>query len=256
MTVYLEKVTLKFPHFASEFTSRLAALLDLFGYNENHILRLTNSNQQFYPELQVNFQAGCSEVVADFTLSDGKSIHAKVENSTGLNKQSPHSYQLLSVETVNQRLMTSGISMVGLDHVGINLPWFASELHPKIIQLREALSARCLYHRFPTGEPWDFIIPGDIDEIGKQKTIDYSIVRRPKLELVSFDKTSTPLVQFDIGVNVGYESFSGSFPESLHDSKLNNTWVYLETPYSVDVCLVMNEFSESDWSEFFSGCRL
>jgi hypothetical protein len=256
MTVYLEKITVRLPGTNTEFTNSLASLIEVLGHNENHILKLTSSSQSFYPELLLDFWSECSEIMTDFILSNGEIVCVKVENSTGLSKQSPHSYQPLSVETVIQRLVTSGVRLVGIDHVGFNLPWFSPDLHPRILQLREELSSRCLYHRFPTGESWDFIIPGDNDEISNRKAVDYTIVRRPKFELVSFDKTSTPLIQFDIGVSVGYERFSLLFPESLNDPELRNVWVYLETPYTIDVCLVMNEFTEHDWSDFFTGFRL
>lgn len=50
MTVYLEKITVKFPGANTEFTNSLAALIDVLGRNENHILRLTSSNPSFYPK--------------------------------------------------------------------------------------------------------------------------------------------------------------------------------------------------------------
>jgi len=113
-----------------------------------------------------------------------------------------------------------------------------------------------LYHRFPTGEPWDFIIPGDKEEIAKGKEIDYNTIRRPKFELVSFGNALTPLLQFDVAVNASYERFAALFPEALNDPEFRNVWLYLENPYPVDVCLVLNEFTARDWSDFFQGCRL
>ena len=201
-------------------------------------------------------RSGQSDIMTDFTLSDGEINSFKIENTTGISKQSPYSYKHLSVETVNQRLVSSEVRLIGIDHAGFNLPWFSSGLHPCILQLREKLSSRCLYHRFPTGEPWDFIIPGDNDEIANCKAVDYTRVRRPKFELVSFSNASTPLVQFDISVNAGYEQFSQLFPEALNDPKFGNIWVYLESPYEVDVCLVINAFTERDWSDFFKGFRI
>jgi hypothetical protein len=180
----------------------------------------------------------------------------KVENSTGQSKQNPYPYKHLDVETVRQRFATSGIRLIEIDHVGFNLPWFSSGVHPRILQLRNQLSSRCLYHRFPTGEPWDFIIPGDKDEISNRKAVDYSEVRRPKFELVSFKNASTPLIQLDISVNAPYERFLELFPESLNDPEFRNIWLYLDSPCPVDVCLVINEVSEHDWSDFFKGCRL
>jgi hypothetical protein len=88
-----------------------------------------------------------------------------------------------------------------------------------------------LYHEFPTGEPWDFIIPGDTHEIDHHKAVDYTKIRRPKFEVVSFDKASTPLIQFDVGVNLNYETFAPLFPESINDPEFRNIWVYLENPF-------------------------
>ena len=253
---YLERITVAFPETDTEFTHGLAALIGELGHDENRVFRLTGSSPAFYPQIAVDFQSGRSDIMTDFTLSTGEVDSVNVENSTGVSKPSPHSYQHLSLATVTHRLTTSAARLIGIDHVGFSLPWFASDVHPRIFQLREKLSSRCLYHRFPTGEPWDFIIPGDADEIANRKALDYSKARWPKFELVSFDKASTPLIQFDVGVNLGYESFSLLFPESLNDPDFKNVWVYLETPYPVDVCLVLNEFSAGDWSDFFKGCRL
>jgi len=256
MAIYLERVIVRFPNTNAEFTNSFASLVGVLGQNENHVLKLTSSCQGFYPQLLLDFQPVHTDILTDFVLSDGEIISIKVENSTGLDKQSPHSYEPLSVETVTQRLVTSEVRLIGIDHVGFNLPWFSSDSHPRILQLREKLSPRCLYYRFPTGEPWDFIIPGDDDEIANRKAVDYAKVRRPKFELVSFDNASIPLIQFDIGVSVGYERFLQLFPEALNDPEFKNIWVYLASPYTVDVCLVINEFTERDWSDFFKGFRL
>jgi hypothetical protein len=256
MTTYLERITVSFPDTDTEFTKGFVSLTELLGWKQDRIARLTRSSQGFYPELVVDFGSRCLDILTDFSLSNGETISVQVENSTGLSRPSPHSYRPLSVETVDHRLVTSGVRLIELDHVGFNLPWFSSGLHPRIVQLREELSSLCLYHTYPTGEPWDFIIPGDIDEIANHKAVDYTQVRRPKFEVVSFNSASTPLIQFDIGVNAGYERFSRLFPESLNDPEFRNIWVYVETPYAVDVCLVINELAEEDWSGFFQGCRL
>jgi hypothetical protein len=255
-TVYLESIVVRLPHTPAEFAAGLASLLDVLGQSENNVLELHSSAPRLYPKLFVDFQAEQADIRTDFVLSNGQLLSVMVENTTGLNKQSPHSYRPLSVETVHHRLTTAGIRLVGIDHMGCNLPWFSAGWHPRISQLRQELSARCLYHRFPTGEPWDFIIPGDKEEIAKRKDIDYNTVRRPKFELVSFDNASTPLIQFDVGVNASYERFVALFPEALNDPEFRNVWIYLESPYPVDVCLVLNEFTERDWSDFFQGCRL
>lgn len=256
-TVYLESVVVKLPNTNVEFTDGIVALLDVLGQNENYVLGLTGSDQDYYPKLFVDFRSEHSDIITDFVLSNGEVTSVKVENSTGLSKPSPHLYKPVSVGTVNQRFIALGARLMAIDHVGFNLPWFSSDLHPITLQLRKELSLKCLYHKFPTGEAWDFIIPGDLDEIVNRKTVDYTQVRRPKFELVSFHKTSTPLIQFDVSVDASYERFLHLFPESLNDPGLRNIWVYLENPYTIDVCLVINEFAaESDWSDFFNGFRL
>jgi hypothetical protein len=254
--VYLERITVRFPHTHIEFTSQLALLLDALGQVENHVLDLTSSDQSFFPIIRIDFQSEHAAVLTDFTLSNGETTSVKIENSTGLNKQSPHSYKPIRVGTVSERFLASGVKLVGIDHVGFNLPWFSSGLHPAILGLREHLSSQCLYHEFPTGEPWDFIIPGDTHEIDHHKAVDYTKIRRPKFEVVSFDKASTPLIQFDVGVNLNYETFAPLFPESINDPEFRNIWVYLENPFPIDVCLVINRFGDGDWSEFFKESRL
>jgi hypothetical protein len=253
---YLESITVRFPDTDAKFANDFALLTDMLGWGEDRIARLTRSSQDFYPRLLVDPSSGCADTLGDFRLSNGETISVKVENLTGLSRPSLHSYQPLSIETVDRRLVNSGLKLVGVDHIGFNLPWFSPGLHPTLVQLREILSPRCLYHRYPTGEPWDFIIPGDVDEITGGKPVDYAQVRRPKFELVSFDGASTPLIQFDIGAKADYDTFAALFPESLHDPEFRNIWVYLETRYTIDVCLVINEFTEQDWSGLFRGCRL
>lgn len=82
------------------------------------------------------------------------------------------------------------------------------------------------------------------------------MVRRPKFEIVSFDKASTPLLQLDIQMNTSYEILQGLFPEALDDPLICNLWIYLEYPYGLDICLVANGFSEKDWSSYFAGSRI
>jgi hypothetical protein len=254
---YLEKIAIRFPNSDTFFPRALKSQIDVLGHNENGLFVIDRSENGFFPEILFDFQSERVEVITDFILSDNKIISVKMENIIGKSKQSPFLYKYIGVETVNRRLLNSRVRITGIDHVGFNLPWFSSGLHPSILKLRENLSSRCLYHKYPTGEPWDFIIPGDKDEIARYKKVDYKRVRRPKFELVSFGNASTPLIQIDVSVDVGYDIFSTLFPESLNDPQFKNIWLYLETPYPIDVCLVINKFDEkSDWSGYFEGLRL
>jgi hypothetical protein len=255
-STYLESITIGFPGSHADFNRRLASLLAALGRNKPPRMEVTGSDPGFTPRLAVDFQSPRSGVHADFRIAGGAIDTVEVENSTGVRKQSPHIYRPLGIEEVARRLASAGISPAGVDHMGVNLPWFEPGLHPRILRLREKFSAACLYHRYPTGEPWDFILPGDRDEISGRKPVDYGRVRRPKFELVSFEKSSTPIVQIDLGINRKFEDFLPLFPEALADPEFRNIWVYLENPHAIDICLVMNEYSEGDWCGFFKGHRL
>ena len=253
---YLSKIVFRFPNTNREFRGKFLQLIEILGRSKNRVFELHTSDQNYYPKQYLNFQNEGSNVLVEFMFANGEAISVKLENSTGEYRQSPHSFTRLKIDHVIQKLSEFGISLISVDHVGFNLPWFSSGLHPQIGQLRDKLQMKCLYHQFPTGEQWDFIIPGDLEEIYGHKIIDYAKVRRPKFEIVSFDKDSTPLVQFDFHFDTRYENLVKIFPEALADPEIRNIWIYLESPYGIDVCLVANESSENDWSNFFEGSRI
>lgn len=152
----------------------------------------------------------------------------------------------------------TGVDHTGVDHTGFNLPWF-NGTHPTILKLREDLADSCLYHNFPEHiekADWDFIIPGTSDEISKIVETDYELVRKPKIEIVSFDSCSTPLVQFEIEVNERYSRFSKLFPEGIKIPEINSVWVYIRYLSNLDFCFVLNETSNGDWSREFKNERL
>ena len=116
--VYLERITVKFPSTHFEFPDQLAVLIDVLGWSQNHVLELACSDQRFFPKIRVDFQCENSAILTDFTLSNGETTSVIIENSTGLNKHSPHMYQPISVGTVSQRFLASGVRLAGIDHVG------------------------------------------------------------------------------------------------------------------------------------------
>jgi len=121
--------------------------------------------------------------------------------------------------------------------------------------LRNKLKDKSLYHLFPTGDNWDFVIPGSLEEISGAIPVDYELDRKPKFEIVSFDGCSTPLVQIDIATNLEYEYIKDLFPEGIHLDDIKSVWVYLKSNYSFDVCLVLNEAGRG-WTKFFKDHRL
>ena len=252
---FLENIKILFPE-EQEFIGQLFKLLGRLGAYQKDGFEFASSSRAYYPKLQIMSDKKLACVRVDFEISDGRVFSERVVNETGIEKLSPHTYQPVNIDDAASRLNSAGLTIVGLDHLGFNLPWFSSPLHPRIANLRAALSPMCLYHGFPTGEAWDFILPGDSDEIGGLKEIDYSLIRKPKFEIVSFEKASMPLVQIDVSLQAGYDEFAGLFPEALKDPQFGNIWIYLENRFTIDVCLVINPFSAGDWSHFFKGSRL
>jgi len=252
---YLECIAIEFPT-GPKFMGKLLSLVGGLGRNGDDLFEFDRSNLEFYPRLSIGTGSSGGETLVKFVFSDGRTTFEKVENSTGVEKQSPHAYGYVSLETVNDRLASASLALTGVDHLGFNLPWFGPGLHPRIAALRSVLSPACAYHRFPTGENWDFILPADPEEIRFRKEMDYSIPRCPKFELVSFEKASKPVIQLDVSTPATFETLAKIFPESLKDPQIGNIWVYLRNGFTIDVCLVLNPASETDWSAFFKGYRL
>lgn len=253
---YLENIIIHLPNITTNFISDLSTLLRPVWRRNEDGYTVIPSNEYYLPKILVNSNSEKSHAVVDFQLTNYETISVYIKNITAIDKQSSYIYSHIEVEDVLNRLCKKRAEILSIDHVGFNLPWFNKGIHPAIRDLRNRLKGICLYHYFPTGELWDFIIPGDSAEIRKRKSIDYSQNRKPKFEIVSFDKASTPLIQIDVALNMKYPEFKSLFPEALDDPSMKNIWIYLKSPYDVDICLVVNEYIEGDWSCFFKGHRL
>lgn len=242
----LNRVDIVLPDHDSEFFSKLINFLNPFGVNKEESFLLKPSNPEYLPLTRLKSgPVSIPEVVFN-------EKHVQIVNITGVEKENPLEYSPLSLDEVVERLSGTPLNM--LDHVGFNLPYFDG-VHPKILALRDNLKEHCLYHLFPSGEAWDFIIPGTVDEI-QGKSVDYSLIRKPKFEIVSFDICSRPLIQIDFSVKTSYNEITSMFPEGIHDDNLHNVWVYVQNPYDLDICFVVNEPVEGNWSNFFEGSRL
>ena len=242
----LTRVDIVLPDTDEEFFDQLTGFLGFFGYVEDQHLRFRMSNPHYNPVLGLT----TAPVDIPVAVMDGKTI--KIQNTTGVEKENQWEYTPLSLTDVIKRLELYPLNL--LDHIGFNLPYFDG-VHPEISELRNEFKNECLYHQFPSGEPWDFILPGSTKEISGAD-IDYSATRKPKLEIVSFDGCSTPIIQIDFSVNATYNEIVSTFPEGINDDNLHNVWVYVQNPYSIDICFVVNEPVEGDWSDFFEGSRL
>jgi hypothetical protein len=242
---YLKQIKYQLPDSDNNFIQNINA----------YTLPLNTTEQDYYPKTEFIFSN--TEIPAvSFVFDNGEEHKVEIKNSTGQDKQSPHKYTPLEMDIFIARV--KDFKLVAVDHTGFNLPWFESGIHPEILKLREFLKDKSLYHEFPkqlADEPWDFILPGTIDEISRKK-VDYQKTRRPKIEIVSFPKSSTPLIQIDIQLDGNYEDLLKLFPEAIAVPSMRNLWVYIKNDYGIDICFVLNEVQEKDWSYYFENCRL
>ena len=219
---------------------------------QNHdVLEIKQTINESLPKLEIQFKH-VEQPVIDF-IGDDFTFSRDISNETGQNRSSPHSYQLIPITELRDRIHEAG-NITIIDHIGVNFPWFDG-LSPTIAELRSRLGDSSAYYRFPTGEDWDFILPATRHEI-ESGAIDLDLVRRPKLELVSFEKASTPIIQIDCITTIEYSKLKKIFPEAIIDDELYNIWVYIENSFGVDICFVLNGPRENDWSNFFKGHRL
>jgi hypothetical protein len=242
----LEKVELNFPEIARPLIQELE---NFFWFNE--LLKPINNN--FYPFIEIKTLPKKNLTVNFCTTKECLSID--VVNQSGTEWESKYSYVPISFDEFKGR--SDLFKIKSIDYLGVNLPWKKEDgVHPTILNLRDKLKSSCLYYLFPTGETRDFIIPGTKNEILQQKPVDYTLTRKPKFELVSFEGSSMPLVQIDLAVDSKYSYFKKIFPEAILFDDIKSAWVYLKTEYYFDICIVLNESSKHDWGKFFIKSRL
>ncbi len=246
----LTKIAFHLPNNDHVFGDELLSFLAAFGKRDGDQIVLHKSDQNFVPNIAFELSQIIKPEVS-FITSDHQ-ITLAISNKTGQEQKSPETYQPISIDIFKARM--AELELARLDHVGFNLPWLEG-VHPDIATLRKTLPKQSAYYRFPTGEEWDFILPATEEEV-RTNVIDLTKDRHPKLEVVSFKKSSTPLIQIDFTVRERFEKLTLLFPEGIADNHLKNVWVYLTNPYGIDICLVAGEYQDGDWSEFFSGNRL
>jgi hypothetical protein len=249
----LQTITIEFPVKETQFAHELFRILHPVASIRANGLLFNKSDPALLPNLQFAV-AEIAECRVIFALDNTRTIKTDLVNMTGVKKDSPHDYGYYTIQELETKLKDLPICI--LDHIGFNLPWFAGGTHPLVAFLQSNLKNKALYHLYPTGEPWDFIIPGTKEEISNMSVIDYTKNRKPKFELVSFEKSSTPLIQIDISVDGSHSEIKKRFPKALHVDELSQSWVYITNPLGIDICFVLNEQKNSDWSDFFALSRL
>jgi hypothetical protein len=252
---FLRQVTYKLPKSNSDFTEIFLNYLSSVGNKAYQELTLKNSRENFFPITSILFTSITTPLV-QFLFSDSTSLEVEITNITGESKSNPHAYSPITIEDFVKRV--APYKLKHIDHTGFNLPYFKG-IHPTILELREKLKKVCLYHTFPKhleDAPWDFILPATEEEINTAVVTDYSLNRKPKIEIVSFDKSSTPLIQLDVQLKGRYGDWIKIFPEAIQVPELKSLWVYVKNDFGIDVCFVLNEVNDKDWSYHFSKDRL
>ncbi|HRN69850.1 MAG TPA: hypothetical protein PLS49_01585 [Candidatus Woesebacteria bacterium] len=247
----LQKINIILPNTDIQLNKQILHFLSHFGEISDFQINFTKSQNNFFPNISLKFEDFSIPVVRFY--ADSHPIHVELVNKTDIEKKSTYSYSHIEMSDFIKRL--EGVEITYLDHVGFDLPWFDG-IHPEMLELRQTLKLKSLYHLFPTGEAWDFIIPGTEKEMAHKTTIDYSKVRKPKFEIVSLNTVSVPLIQIDFSIKAPYADLVKLFPEAIHDKELKNMWVYITNPYNIDICFVVNEHVDGDWSNFFRESRI
>lgn len=248
----LENVTIILPESPDDFGHKLINLLSDIGVVQHQTIFFRPTSSEYFPKLAISFVKKTQPQV-EFHFADMSTIYCQLINTSGQIKRSPERYTSVTIDNFIHRLAPFQLTFV--DHIGFNLPWFDG-VHPEILELRKKLCSTSLYYLFPSGAAWDFILPGTTDEIRHIGDPNLNLVRRPKFELVSFNKSSTPLIQIEIITSATFAQIKEAFPEGIAVSKAKNVWIYIENNYGIDVCLVLNQSTNKDWSSYFSGHRM
>ena len=249
----LTQIKFTLPSQDKSFTEQFTTYLSSQGERNRSGITLNISQEEYFPKTSFQFT---DKPYVLFCFEDGDEVEVAINNVTDVTKKSPYPYSHITLETFIDRMKQ--FPLMGIDHTGFNLPYFDG-IHPQILTLREKLKDACLYHTFPKhieDAPWDFIIPGTREEIERSVEVDYHQTRKPKFEIVSFDSASTPLIQIDIQVKGHFEDFAKAFPEAIHIPEIKNVWVYIKNDFGIDVCFVVNENADKDWSYEFRNERL
>ncbi len=140
-----------------------------------------------------------------------------------------------------------------VDHTGVNLPTRATS--PEQWQeLVGAIAATATMYRYPTGEPWPFVLPSSTDEL-HDDIRDFIVGREPRFELVHDEWQTQTEWQFALWTDLTRAELEKLFPEpegitfpGLEDIfrviKIRHPWPGLGIRF--DLCYRIDD-GPSDW---------
>lgn len=186
-------------------------------------------------------------------ITDEEQIHVGITDSTGESKRSPHTYSPIALSDFLSRM--DGISLGVMDHIGFDLPWFQGT-RPDIVRPEKNFAPPLCVSLVADKRGLGFYLTCDKKEICSQSELNYSLVRRPKFEIVSISKVSTPIIQFEFHVHKTFQELTAFFPEAIAVENPGNVWVYIKNSIDVDICFVLNEYRDGDWGGFLKNNRI
>jgi hypothetical protein len=155
------------------------------------------------PRLSLITTAG--DTLIELPLTDGAHTWRAVTNRE--EQGDDDSLALLPIDALYQRLQGR---VVRLDHTGVNLPTMDNHRRSWDMLNHDLATSGNLY-RYPSGEPWHFLLPATDEEFltGIQS---FAVGRGPKFELVHDPTLRHPLIQIDIHTDLPRIEVERRFP--------------------------------------------
>lgn len=217
-----------------EFLCELFSNLD---YADGTKEKIVLGNKDMYPKIAFYLSDEVDTICVDFGQEDIKFFTRTVESNYDVKRH--------SAGVVLKKLKGH---IVRIDHVGFNAP---SMLYSKDEwnSLIKNLSFKCNLYSYPTGEPWPFILPSNIEE-HEGEIENFNLVREPRFELVYDDYTDKNTIQIDLGVDMTKEEVEKLFPgdDGIYVVGLENILkcIYVDFGFTYDFRLDIRYKSNRD----------
>lgn len=243
----LEKIEYKFPK--DEKSCELFNLLKVLFKNVEYAKILDNkiellSNDNLNPKTIFKFENNIKEVQLDICNNKYLNLLNKKPISDNFDD-----IKILSMKEVANKLKGH---IKRIDHTGINLPikLYSKEEWDNLLNYLSSLSN---IYSYPTGEPWPFLLPSNIEEKNNEIT-NFNIIREPKFELVYDDYTNIVAIHIDMETDLSKEEVEALFPgnQGICFNNLENVYkaIYINYSNIIDIRLDIrfkNNFDSGEW---------
>lgn len=187
---HLEEISLNFSTANSQTGQAFSDLTRLVSED-----RLRDSSQALFPRLAIR----------EFTQTD---VTLAVDGDQQIAFSTGKVHSARALIELSQLVSRFESHVVRVDHMGINLP--AEDIPGR--QLLNLVSQGAHVYKYPSGDPWYFLIPATTHEFNHDIT-DFSKIRFPKFEIVlEGADTSAPLIQIDCATDLTREEVEERLP--------------------------------------------